>query len=50
LDPSQYQRCRVTYQETEREILEMHFEAYRIWGATAAILHHLACEIQSLED
>lgn len=50
LDPAAYQRCRVTYQETEREILEMHFEAYRIWGATAAILHHLACEIQTLVD
>lgn len=50
LDPTQYQRCKVTYQDTEREILEMHFESYRIWGATAAILHHLACEIQALED
>lgn len=50
LNPTQYQRCRVTYQETEREILEMHFESYRIWGATAAILHHLACEIHTQID
>ncbi len=50
LDPQQYRRLRVNYQDTEREILEMHFESYRIWGATAAILHHLACEIQTLQE
>lgn len=50
LDPAQYKRCKVTYADTEREILEMHFESYRIWGATAAILHHLACEIQTIEE
>lgn len=50
LNPAQYRRCTVTYQDTERETLEMHFEAYRIWGATAAILHHLACEIQTIAD
>lgn len=50
LDPAQYQRCKVTYDHTEREILEMQFESYRIWGATAAILHHLAREIHTLAD
>jgi hypothetical protein len=30
--------------------LEIHFEDYRIWGATAAILFHLANEIKNYKN
>lgn len=46
LDPQAYRRVRVNYQDSERETLEINFEGYRVWGATASILHHLACEIE----
>ncbi|MCB1665001.1 MAG: CoA pyrophosphatase [Pseudomonadales bacterium] len=50
LDATQYQRKSMRIQDSQREILEMHYEGYRIWGATAAILHHLAREIGSTTD
>ncbi len=46
LDPSSYQRACVMLQGTEREVLEFHHDGYRIWGATATILYHLALELQ----
>ncbi len=50
LNPANYQRTHFSVQDRKRETLEIHFEGYRIWGATAAILHHLACEIASIEE
>ena len=49
LDPNAYKRSMIMVQDSERETLELHHEGYRIWGATAAILHHLACELQTAE-
>lgn len=46
LDPSAYKRSSMEFNNSKRSILELQFEDYRIWGATAAILHHLATEIQ----
>jgi len=45
LNVSSFERVRVQVDEDEREFLEMHYDGYRIWGATAAILYHLAQEI-----
>ncbi len=45
LNSDSYQRVWVDYQNSRRETLEMHHEGYRIWGATAAILYHLANEL-----
>ena len=42
LDPDAYQHAYVDYKNEKRSVLELHYEDYRIWGATAAILHHLA--------
>ena len=42
LDAEAYKRSIVTYRDIERTVLELHYNDYRIWGATAAILHHLA--------
>jgi hypothetical protein len=39
---------RVQLPDGERELLEMHYDGYRIWGATAAILYHLAQEIAAV--
>lgn len=45
LNPQAYVRSTVRYKDKDRPILELHYEDYRIWGATAAILHHLAVAI-----
>ncbi len=45
LDPRSYQRKLMVWKEVQRQILELHFETYRIWGATASILHHLGSEL-----
>jgi len=45
LNVSSFERVRVTTAEGERELLQMHYDGYRIWGATATILYHLAQEI-----
>ena len=42
LDTEAYKRSTVTYRDIERTVLELHYGNYRIWGATAAILYHLA--------
>ncbi len=45
LNVSSFERVRVPTQEGERELLQMHYDGYRIWGATATILYHLAQQI-----
>lgn len=45
LNPASYQRSSMLYRDMEREVLEFHHDGYRIWGATATILHHLAREL-----
>lgn len=45
LNPDAYTRSSWEYGNRQRAILELHYEDYRIWGATAAILHHLARRI-----
>ena len=42
---SSFERLRVTTPEGDRELLQMHYDGYRIWGATATILYHLAQQI-----
>ena len=42
LDTEAYMRSTVTYRDIERTVLELHHGDHRIWGATAAILYHLA--------
>jgi len=39
LNPASYRRSSMTFRNREREILELQYGEYRIWGATAAILH-----------
>lgn len=50
LDVEAYQKSTVEYKGSDRTILELHYEDYRIWGATAAILYHLATEISDFRD
>jgi 8-oxo-dGTP pyrophosphatase MutT (NUDIX family) len=45
LDPDAYKASFMTFNDIERKILELHHEDYRIWGATAAILYHLAMQV-----
>jgi len=45
LDLNAYEASYMTYNDVERKVLELHYEDYRIWGATAAILHHLAVQV-----
>jgi 8-oxo-dGTP pyrophosphatase MutT (NUDIX family) len=46
LDITAYKKSAMTFDNQERIILELMYEDYRIWGATAAILYHLASEIE----
>ena len=48
LDRSSYRSSTYMYNNAPRKILELLYEDYRIWGATAAILYHLACEVELL--
>ena len=45
LDMDAYSSFLKTYDNRERKILELQHGDYRIWGATAAILYHLAKEV-----
>lgn len=45
LNPNAYRSTIVEFDNKPRTILELTFEDYRIWGATAAILHHLALQV-----
>jgi 8-oxo-dGTP pyrophosphatase MutT (NUDIX family) len=42
LDRNAYTSSTMTYDKQSRKVLELQFERFRIWGATAAILYHLA--------
>lgn len=48
LDTRAYRTSVMTYQDRPRKILEVLYEDYRIWGATAAILFHLAEQIETM--
>lgn len=50
LDVDAYQKSTVEFKGADRTILELHYEDYRIWGATAAILYHLAREIARFKN
>ncbi len=45
LDKEAYSASSMTYDRKPRKILELRYEKFRIWGATAAILYHLAQQI-----
>ncbi|GJM13760.1 MAG: hypothetical protein DHS20C12_21630 [Pseudohongiella sp.] len=45
MNPESYRSTSMTYDSQARKILEVQFEEHRIWGATAAILYHLAQKI-----
>lgn len=45
LDPLAYRSSEMQFNDVPRKILELTYEDYRIWGATAAILHHLALQV-----
>lgn len=47
MNPSSYKSTSMTYDNHARRILELQFERFRIWGATAAILYHLAQMIET---
>jgi 8-oxo-dGTP pyrophosphatase MutT (NUDIX family) len=49
LDPGAYQKTTMEFNGEQRVILEIVFEKYRIWGATAAILHHLAQQVRKMQ-
>ncbi len=42
LDTAAYRSSYMTFENKPRKIIELVYEDYRIWGATAAILFHLA--------
>lgn len=46
MDPAAYSSTSMTYDSQARKILELQFERFRIWGATAAILYNLAKMIE----
>jgi 8-oxo-dGTP pyrophosphatase MutT (NUDIX family) len=50
LDVSAYRKFTLPFEGKDRTVLEIHYEDYRIWGATAAILFHLANEIKNYGD
>lgn len=49
LDTSAYRSSVMVYNDKPRRVLELMYEDYRIWGATAAILYHLAREVEELK-
>ena len=50
LDSSAYRSTTLQYNNAPRKTLELFYEDYRIWGATAAILYHLAQKVEELLD
>lgn len=50
LNPDAYMQSSYEYQNQQRKVLELHYEDYRIWGATAAILHHLAVQVRKTRN
>ncbi len=49
LDTSAYRSTSLQYNNAPRKTLELMYEDYRIWGATAAILYHLASKVEALQ-
>lgn len=47
LNPNSYQKSTMTYKRRATRIVEIQYGKFRIWGATAAILYHLAKELES---
>ena len=47
INPDSYKSTSMTYANQSRKILELQFKRFRIWGATAAILYHLAQMIEN---
>lgn len=47
INPDSYKPTSMTYENQSRKILELQFERFRIWGATAAILYHLAQVVEN---
>lgn len=47
LDPANYRLASMQFQGRERQFMEMHYDRFRIWGATATILHHLATRLHT---
>lgn len=45
-DPANYRINSMSFQGGERKFMELEFGQYRIWGATAAILHYLAAQLR----
>jgi 8-oxo-dGTP pyrophosphatase MutT (NUDIX family) len=48
LNPENYQINTMSFQGRDRRFMELQFGPYRIWGATAAILHYLAKQLEQL--
>jgi 8-oxo-dGTP pyrophosphatase MutT (NUDIX family) len=47
LDPNAYKTQVQEFDSGDHQILEVQYNGYRIWGATAAILYHLANETKN---
>lgn len=47
LSSSSYVATSMEYGGKPRQILEINYQGYRIWGATAVILHHLALQLEN---
>ena len=47
INPGSYKSTSMTYDNQSRKVLELQFERFRSWGATAAILYHLAQMIKN---
>jgi len=50
LNTASYRSSLMTFDNKPRKILELQYEDYRIWGATAAILYHLAKQVTRYKD
>ncbi|MBQ15394.1 MAG: CoA pyrophosphatase [Gammaproteobacteria bacterium] len=50
LNPASYSSSMMTFNQIPRKILELTYGEYRIWGVTAAILYHLAREVESFKQ
>jgi 8-oxo-dGTP pyrophosphatase MutT (NUDIX family) len=50
MNPSSYLESSMEYRGRSRKVLELFYEGFRVWGATAAILHHLASKVESYEQ
>lgn len=48
LNPANYRINHIEFRGRERKFWEVQFGKHRIWGATAAILHHLAEQLDQL--